>query len=387
MGYCYIHKKSKGEPTMILFVNFAPIEYVGGAERGIYEMFSDQLKKESCMILSVEEKISGLYGKFVLGQFFEDRSNGKLKLNNNNYKKIKLKDFLPFSKNWFQIRNIFLNSRVIYIKGDLQELLMCVYFGGFKILNRTIIGIRSPLYYPSPKKIFEYLHNIVYLSPFYMFLIKMGKTIHVLNKRDKLLLESGHNINKVRYIPLGIEVDKAGTYPKVKRDNSVLQIIFIGELLYRKGVDILIETVKKSPNNFIFNIVGKGPMSSDVIKTQLEYPNCKYYGYLDRQKLYKLINQCDIMFFPSRAEGFGAVILEAMKFGLKVVDTKEIQLNLPKYVETYPKNTDSDSFLPILNKLYKQKRNNLLNRERIRNYTQLNFSQQKIKFMLDSLFV
>ena len=109
--------------------------------------------------------------------------------------------------------------------------------------------------------------------------------------------------------------------------NDKKVILFIGGLKRVKGVDILIKAlvylnkVYKS-NNFICILIGQGKQKNNLIKVinknrltnriiftgRLKYELLKYY--------YKC---ADVFVLPSRSEGLGAVLLEALYFKLPVI--------------------------------------------------------------------
>src|SRR5207253_1212982 len=109
-------------------------------------------------------------------------------------------------------------------------------------------------------------------------------------------------------------------------------IIYIGEISRRKGLDTIIEIIKKSPENFKFNIAGDGPMKEEILAVSSRYKNCKYHGYITDSKLQKLFRKSDVILFPSRGESFGLAMVEAAGYGLQIVDSAEVSLHLPNYI-------------------------------------------------------
>lgn len=361
---------------MILFVNFAPIEYLGGAERKLFELFSAVSRHEKSYIATVDKRISNIYGKLVLGTCFSDRNNGEINLKNKNYLSLHLNHFNPFSKDFNEIKTLFEKARKIYIKADLTEILTVLYFGGFKILKKTIAGIRSPWIYPTPSSALDRLHNIIFKSAFLKFIMGKMHKIHVLTSRDKIFFENFFNLRNIILIPNYSDEQKP--FKKYTKASNKLQIVFVGELLKRKGVDILASIIKNSPSNYVYNIVGDGPLKDFVENLSKNNSNCKYKGYLKNNKLNELYANSDVLLFPSKAEGFGGVILEAMAHGLKIVDSPEISLDLPKYIEYTSISSNYNDYLSLLEKIATLKNVGNNDSKKIKDYFNKNYSSKII---------
>lgn len=363
---------------MIVFLNFAPIQYMGGAERKIYELFLNANKKEKSFIITIHKKLADVYGKAILNQKFDDRSNGILELNKNNSLQLSVKYFLPFTKLWKETRKQFQEARVIYIKSEVLEFSILFYFCGLNILKKVVAGVRSPWIYPTPLKTMDYIHNFVYKSYLMKIILQQTKFIHVLTTRDKEFFEKVFMLKNVIYIPNYIEIPDIKNLKKVSRDENELRIIFIGELLQRKGIETLTKVIKSSPKNFIFDIVGEGPMKQQILDLSKEFPNCTYHGYLEKKRILNLLHKNDVLFFPSYAEGFGNVIIEAMSVGLKIVDSSNISLNLPKNIEYSIKSFDSKNYINVFKLIYSDKKAGKDNKDKIQKYCSDHYKTDKI---------
>ena len=100
-------------------------------------------------------------------------------------------------------------------------------------------------------------------------------------------------------------------------DNEKI-ILFMGRLVYEKGVQHLISAMPKILQNYHdakLIIAGKGGML-DQLKAEVEHlglGNKVYFtGYMDHKSLCKLYKCADVSVFPSTYEPFGIVALEAM---------------------------------------------------------------------------
>ena len=107
-------------------------------------------------------------------------------------------------------------------------------------------------------------------------------------------------------------------------DNEKI-ILFMGRLVYEKGVQHLISAMPKILENYHdakLVIAGKGGML-DELKAQVEAMGLgqKVYftGYLNAKQVSKMYKCADISVFPSTYEPFGIVALEAMLAGVPTV--------------------------------------------------------------------
>jgi len=360
---------------MIIFLNFAPIDFMGGAEKLMLELAAATNRKEEVIIVDVSPKISNLYGRLVLKRTFDDH------IQDHNLKKLRhisltYRDFIPFTKNWFKIRKIFKNAKICYVRYEFPEIALSLFYGGKQSLSKIIGALILTPYYESPRGFIDRIHNFLYGPFLYGPLIRSTKKVHVLNKRDKKLLEKRYHAKKVHFLPVGINFS-IFKVQKHKNNFNYLNIIYVGELSTRKGVDIICEVIEKCPPVFNFHIIGDGPLKSRVIENEKQR-KCKYYGYINMQELHQIYSNCDVLLFPSRAEAFGIVMAEAMAFGLKIVNSAEVSLNLPSFIETTVSDRNIQSYISELETIYIEKQNSKIDREKIINFAKENYSAEKI---------
>ncbi len=128
-------------------------------------------------------------------------------------------------------------------------------------------------------------------------------------------------------------------------------VLYVGRLVYEKGVHILINAVPKvlAKADAKFVIVGSGYMQeqlSNIVKSMGLEHKVLFMGFLDEENLQKLQKVADVSVVPSLFEPFGIVALEAMaaKSPVVVSDTgglSEIVQHDVTGVKVYPNNTDS----------------------------------------------
>lgn len=120
---------------------------------------------------------------------------------------------------------------------------------------------------------------------------------------------------------------------KVRTDITVIKLIFIGRLHWKKGIDSLfrvMELLRKHGIDFSFNIIGDGP----------EMEKCRFMvkllgienkvilnGKLSQDKIIKILDECDVLVAPSLQEGCSNVVLEAQARGLYCVVSESEGMN------------------------------------------------------------
>jgi glycogen(starch) synthase len=128
-------------------------------------------------------------------------------------------------------------------------------------------------------------------------------------------------------------------------------VLYVGRLVYEKGIHVLINTVPKvlAKVNAKFVIVGSGYMQeqlSTIVKSMGLEHKVLFTGFVDEENLMRLQKVSDVSIVPSLFEPFGIVALEAMAAKSPVVasDTgglSEIVGHDVTGVKVYPNNTDS----------------------------------------------
>jgi glycogen(starch) synthase len=128
-------------------------------------------------------------------------------------------------------------------------------------------------------------------------------------------------------------------------------VLYVGRLVYEKGIHILINAVPKilSKVDAKFIIVGSGYMKEqllNIVRSMGLEHKVLFEGFLDEETLVKLQKIADVSVVPSLFEPFGIVALEAMaaKSPVVVSDTgglSEIVDHDFSGVKVYPNNPDS----------------------------------------------
>ena len=111
------------------------------------------------------------------------------------------------------------------------------------------------------------------------------------------------------------------TYKKSKK----LKIVCISRLIERKGINFLLEAIKKLKNkNIKLILVGKGKQENKLQKLakDLEITDrVEFKGYVDHDDISDIYQESDLFVLPSFNEGMSNALLEAMASGLPVIST------------------------------------------------------------------
>lgn len=113
--------------------------------------------------------------------------------------------------------------------------------------------------------------------------------------------------------------------PRVKQKEVLRQsdtgyFLYVGNMEKRKGVDLLLEAYEQyrmSGGTKRLILAGKKreeDIDRKIARLVEKYPEVEYRGYVTDAEKQQLYQKCDCFLFPSRAEGFGICVLEAMNY-------------------------------------------------------------------------
>lgn len=171
-------------------------------------------------------------------------------------------------------------------------------------------------------------------------LAHIDRFIHISRPLGESCLRAGFSGSRLRYIPQGVDIERFRPLPDAdrKRLREQLQldpeghvVTFVGAIIERKGVDILIEAWSEVQRAFpaaTLILIGPCEFGADDanarslqafvqdIQAQIENQHL-HVAMIGRSSLVpSYLQVSDLFVLPSRKEGFGNVILEAMACGV-----------------------------------------------------------------------
>ncbi len=130
-------------------------------------------------------------------------------------------------------------------------------------------------------------------------------------------------------IPIGINLNWVNSFSDTndllpqKHKNKNPFVLFVGRLVYYKGIEYLIDAMKSVLNASLL-IIGSGPLEKqllDKIKESNLESSIKIIPEVDEATLHKYYKTCDLLVLPSveKSETYGIVQIEAMACGKPVI--------------------------------------------------------------------
>ncbi len=153
----------------------------------------------------------------------------------------------------------------------------------------------------------------------------------------QVYLDSGIDRERVFVVPNGVDTERFNpeAMPYKLQTSKKFKFLFIGGTIYRKGIDILLESYINTFSRtdevcLVIKDFGgesfyKNQNFKEKIATMIHGKNNPEIEYIDDtlsdEELVGLYTACDVLVHPYRGEGFGLPILEAMACGIPTIIT------------------------------------------------------------------
>ena len=113
-----------------------------------------------------------------------------------------------------------------------------------------------------------------------------------------------------------------------RNKHEELRILFLGNVIERKGLHILLKAVSSLKSQVSIDVVGSLNVEPDYAKKMQEFVTVNglssmvtFHSSLDNEPLKQKLREAHLLIVPSSYEGFGIVYLEGMGFGLPAIGT------------------------------------------------------------------
>jgi rhamnosyl/mannosyltransferase len=172
------------------------------------------------------------------------------------------------------------------------------------------------------------------LEPFYKplrtRLLDRSRRIFVSGESMASAPELERHRTKIEVLPYGVSPRLGGRGKRlgggaVRRNDGPVRLLFVGRLVYYKGIDVLLKALSLAPEANL-RIIGDGADRArlEALSIQLGVASrTQFVGPLSDDELLKEYMDADVFVLPSvsRAEAFGLAMVEAMSNGLPAIST------------------------------------------------------------------
>jgi glycosyltransferase involved in cell wall biosynthesis len=134
-----------------------------------------------------------------------------------------------------------------------------------------------------------------------------------------------HSLGRVRAIPFAYFLGARRERPMCRADGA-FRFVFVGNLITRKGVDLLIRALSELDNQlFELEIVGNGPERAklEALAEAILPGRVNFVGVQTMRAAIMRVATADCLVLPSTHDGWGAVVSEAQIQGTPVVCSSE----------------------------------------------------------------
>ena len=132
----------------------------------------------------------------------------------------------------------------------------------------------------------------------------------------------GFSKNKLYKFQYFTELPDYKTIKESCNDNK-LRLLFIGQLIDRKNIQDLVDSlINLKEMNYILDIVGDGPLKirlQNLVEQHKIKNKIIIHGNMENDRAMELLSKSDYLVLPSKFDGWGAVINEALSRGVKVI--------------------------------------------------------------------
>jgi glycosyltransferase involved in cell wall biosynthesis len=194
--------------------------------------------------------------------------------------------------------------------------------------ERSPFSLRKSL--PLRGQLLELIRDIqillVKIDPLVNLTLGMASHIYVTTDETLKLLPNQYKKKAHVQLAIGCNPDETlDSLPSPVKQNEKYHILFVGQLLYLKGIHLAIQAlskINKQYQNISLTIIGSGPDEAwlkDLAMKMSLTEFITWIPYMEHSKLLTEYRNYDLFVFPSLHDTGGTVVLEALGNGLPVV--------------------------------------------------------------------
>jgi glycosyltransferase involved in cell wall biosynthesis len=146
------------------------------------------------------------------------------------------------------------------------------------------------------------------------------------NWSRQLLEKTGIEPKKIHIIPLVYTPPEAAnhfvrTYPELFSQECPLRVLFLGQVIFRKGIAALLDAVQLLEGFPVeFWIVGS--VQINIPSHFQNHAQIHWLGHVNRSETAQYYQRADVFLFPTISDGFGLTQLEAQAWKLPIIASR-----------------------------------------------------------------
>ena len=167
------------------------------------------------------------------------------------------------------------------------------------------------------EKFRETVNKTVSSIPYYRKALNAFDSIYAINKETQEYMSKAVQNGCERLTELALAKELKGLDIKEKQTDGPVKILYLGRLIEKKGLMLLLDVVNQMPKNadFVLEIYGGGPLETRIkefIKQNTLDERVNFFGEIEHTKVSEVYRNADIFVMPSLRETSGNVLVEAM---------------------------------------------------------------------------
>ena len=174
------------------------------------------------------------------------------------------------------------------------------------------------------EKFRETVNKTVSKIPYYKKAISSFDSVYAINKETQAYMQKALRNGCEKLTELALAKELKGLDIEPKHTDGTVKILYLGRLIEKKGLMLLLDTVKEMPkdSDFVLEIYGGGPMEERIkafISENTLDKRVKFFGEVEHTRVSEVYREADIFVMPSLRETSGNVLVEAMAHRLPIV--------------------------------------------------------------------
>lgn len=134
----------------------------------------------------------------------------------------------------------------------------------------------------------------------------------------------GFPMSKIANFPYYVEADDVPSSDPLPETRDTVELLFVGRLIHRKAVDVLLDALAglSDEKPWRLTIIGSGPCQQELRSRASRSrigDRIEWRGNEPNTEVRRIMSEVDCLILPSRFDGWGAVVNEALSCGTRVI--------------------------------------------------------------------